>query len=180
MTGIEDAAFGLVFKFVGRVAIPVMKAAGGFVVNASVNALRRSKIPHVAYGLLDRLKRPTIVRALLDDAAIDAGTDAARRILPPGFGGEAAGHARGHLLARVLGGTGDFAENLVTLYHNPVNTPVMWGIEKKILDALKAGELMDFSAIPKYIGNNLIPDSIRIVAKGGKGLNIDEVIFNWP
>ena len=55
----------------------------------------------------------------------------------PGYGGRAAGHAKGHLIARLLGGSGDDARNLTTLYQNPANTPVMSGFERQIARAVR-------------------------------------------
>ncbi len=53
---------------------------------------------------LDHLGRPTGVTATITEAMINTGTAARQSIRPPGFRGQSAGHARGHLLARLLGG----------------------------------------------------------------------------
>ena len=67
-----------------------------------------------------------------DDHARTCSTRApppSRSIKPAGFLGGSANHARGHLISRLLGGSGTDARNLATIYQNPVNTPVMRGFE---------------------------------------------------
>ncbi|MFC5099862.1 polymorphic toxin-type HINT domain-containing protein [Kibdelosporangium philippinense] len=66
--------------------------------------------------------RPTTMSATLTKQMIGEGTSADSDIRPPGFaGGRPIGdHARGHLLGKQLGGSGDIAENLVTLFQNPL------------------------------------------------------------
>jgi hypothetical protein len=61
---------------------------------------------HTIFGELDEFGRPTGVRAVITEDMIGTGSPAAQRIRPPGFGGGAVGHARGHLLGDQLGGSG--------------------------------------------------------------------------
>ncbi|WP_316959750.1 RHS repeat-associated core domain-containing protein [Streptomyces sp. TRM68367] len=108
----------------------------------------------VNYGELDSLGRPTRMTAKIERDMLDEGTDAKRSIRPPGFkGGMPIGnHARGHLLANRLGGSGDIPENLVTLVQDPVNTPIMRGFESQVYGAVAKGETVNYSVTPVYDG----------------------------
>ncbi|MGW0906221.1 DNA/RNA non-specific endonuclease [Streptomyces sp. NPDC002853] len=89
----------------------------------------------VRFGKLDDLGRPTGAWAALRRDNMKGGSGASSSIWPPGWRGEwrRFNEARGHLLARKRGGPGSGENghrNLVTSTQNPVNTPVMRGIEK--------------------------------------------------
>jgi len=102
---------------------------------------------------------------------VGTGSPAAPGIKPPGFGGSAVGHARGHLLGNQLGGSGTDARNLATMFQNPANSPVMRGYEDKVRVALDAGQTVYYSATPVYRGSELIPISIALRAQGSGGLD---------
>ena len=89
--------------------------------------LKDNKKGWIHYGEYDELGRPTAANALIVPSMIGTGTSAQQDIRPPGFisGLDPNNHSRGHLIGRQLGGSGDEAKNLVTLYQNPVNTPYM-------------------------------------------------------
>lgn len=70
---------------------------------------------------------------------LDEGTHARESIIPPGYE-SGKGQARGHLLARWLGGSGDIPENLFTITQNPTNSPEMSNFERKIYNAVKEME----------------------------------------
>ena len=55
----------------------------------------------------------------------------------------------------------------------------MSNIEAQVYRLVDAGDFVEYIVIPKYIGNSLAPDSLRIVAKVDGQSVIDEVIFNW-
>ena len=99
-------------------------------------------------------------------------------IRPPGFGGQAAGHARGHLLGNQLGGSGTDARNLVTLFQNPANHPTMSAFEAQVRAAVEAGQVVDYWAIPVYQGSNLTPVGVTLRARGSSGFSLDVSIFN--
>jgi hypothetical protein len=81
--------------------------------------------PGTVYGELDELGRPTGEAATIDRSMLRTGTSADRDIRPPGYEpGATPALARGHLIAKLLGGSGRTARNLVTLIQNPTNTPV--------------------------------------------------------
>jgi hypothetical protein len=138
--------------------------------------------PRIDYGPLDARGRPTGVRALLK-RPLNKGQEAYED--PPGFisGKPPHGHARGHLLGRQLGGAGRGQEgkrNLVTLYHIPVNTPIMRGYERLVRIAVEAGEAVEYSIIPIYRGTQDMPIAVTLRAKGSKGFTLGVTILNIP
>ncbi|WP_449585515.1 DNA/RNA non-specific endonuclease [Photorhabdus temperata] len=135
----------------------------------------------IKYGELDHLRRPTGVHATLDKGHINTGTHANPDIQPPGFiTGKGSNRARGHLLGRQLGGSGDDARNLVTLQQRPTNTPVMSGVEGRIRKALEQGEVVEMSSIPIYKGPSRIPAGITMKAEGSGGFFEYVTVLNPP
>jgi hypothetical protein len=132
----------------------------------------------VIFGELDEFGRPTGVTATITKDMIGTGSPAKNSIRPPGFGGQVSGHARGHLLANVLGGSGKDVRNLVTLFQNPTNTPIMRGFEKEVKDAVMSGQTVRYNVVPIYEGSNPIPKAITIKARGTGGFSLDVTIFN--
>ncbi len=109
------------------------------------------------------------------------GTHAKSSIRPAGFAGGgpgSPGHARGHLLGKQLGGRGDDTRNLVTLYHNPVNSPIMRDFETSVRKAALQGEVINYIVTPIYDGNDLIPKGITMEATGTNGFNLYITILN--
>ncbi|SHH18802.1 DNA/RNA non-specific endonuclease [Pectobacterium carotovorum] len=136
---------------------------------------------NIRYGELDHLRRPTGVRARLDSSYINTGTHANPSIQPPGFiTGAGSNRARGHLLGRQLGGSGDDVRNLVTIQHRPVNTPDMSSIEGRIRKALERGEIVDVSVTPIYKGPSRIPAGITMNAQGSGGFFESVTLLNPP
>ncbi|MGW3326271.1 DNA/RNA non-specific endonuclease [Streptomyces virginiae] len=96
----------------------------------------------------------------------DVSTDANQALRPPGFiHGPTYNHARGHMLAQMLGGSGDTLDNLFTITQNPTNTPVMRDLEKSIYDAVRGdpannipGQTVQYSVYLKYTDS--LPDSV--------------------
>ncbi|WP_180269731.1 RHS repeat-associated core domain-containing protein, partial [Erwinia amylovora] len=133
------------------------------------------------YGELDHLGRPTGVRARLNASDINTGSHANPAIQPPGFiTGAGSNRARGHLLGRQLGGSGDDVRNLVTIQHRPVNTPDMSSVEGRVRKALERGETIDMSVIPIYKGPSRIPAGITIYAEGNRGFFESLTLLNPP
>jgi hypothetical protein len=128
------------------------------------------------YLPLDGLGRPTGMRAKLT-RPLKRGTRANQNIKPPGYLA-GAGHARGHLLGRQLGGSGNVKENLVTLYQNPVNTPIMSRYERLVRRAVEAGEVVLYTVTPIYRGTDSMPIAVTLNAQGSKGFNISLTIPN--
>lgn len=83
----------------------------------------------VRYGSIDQWRREGIVSAISASMiAARAGTDASIEINGQGYG-----IARGHLLAKCLGGDGRDARNLVPLAHEFTNLQQYQQIEKNVL-----------------------------------------------
>ncbi len=132
----------------------------------------------ISYGALDDLGRPTGVTARLTPDMVGTGSSASRSITPPSFGGGAVGDARGHLLGNQLGGSGADARNLVTMFQNPANSPVMRGFENQVRAALDAGQVVNYGATPIYRGTGLMPVGITLRAQGSGGLDFFVSILN--
>jgi hypothetical protein len=134
--------------------------------------------PGSALGALDDLGRPTGASATVSREMLGTGTRTSRAIRPPGFRGDPAGHARGHLIARQLGGSGTDARNLVTLFQRPANSPVMRGFETAVRRAVERGEVVRYNAQPIYRGAEEIPRAVTLTARGNRGFRLDVTILN--
>ncbi len=132
----------------------------------------------VKYGELDSLGRATGVEAVITQDMIGTGSPAKSSIKPAGFGGQAQGYARGHLLGNQLGGSGSDPRNLTTIYQNPVNHPVMSSVEASVRKAVEGGQVVNYNVTPIYKGNNLISRGITIRATGDNGFSIYQTILN--
>jgi hypothetical protein len=123
---------------------------------------------------------PAMVRAA---SARELGSPADPEIRPPGFADlPARNRARGHLLGRQLGGSGDLAANLVALYQTRANSPVMRDYETAVAEAVEAGETVRYAVRPVYPGRaaNGAPSAIRITATGNRGFRLDVTVANTP
>jgi len=127
---------------------------------------------------MDDLSRATGVYAEITPDMIGTGTKASRSITPPGYLGQPENHAKGHLLASILGGPGDDPRNLVTLYHLPTNTPTMRTVETQIRSAVEAGDTIRMHSVPIYQGNSLLPSAVSVWAEGQNGWQAGMSIFN--
>ncbi|MCP4544346.1 MAG: hypothetical protein GY832_45120, partial [Chloroflexi bacterium] len=134
----------------------------------------------IEYGPLDDLGRPTGAQGVITREFLETnpGTSANQSIRPPGFGGGAAGHARGHLIAKMLGGSGKIPENLVTLIQNPVNSPVMRGFEFQVYNAVARGETVFYQVAPIYAGTSGMPIGVTLSAEGSGGFQLLVTILN--
>jgi hypothetical protein len=124
----------------------------------------------------------TITPAMVAAADRDElGSAADPDIRPPGFERlPARNRARGHLLGRQLGGSGDLAANLVALYQTRANSPVMRDYESAVAEAVEAGETVRYTVRPRYPsrGADGPPAAIRITATGDRGFRLDVTIAN--
>lgn len=129
--------------------------------------LANQKKGWISYHPLDSLSRATGADALLKPDMVNTGTPANKDIRPPGFvsGLAPTNHSRGHLIGRQLGGSGDDAKNLTTLYQTPVNTPFMTKYENQVRQALDRGETVRYRVTPVYESTNLLCTSIDLEAK---------------
>jgi len=134
--------------------------------------------PGTALGELDALGRTTGAAATITREMLGTGTAASRSILPAGFAGGSANHARGHLISRLLGGSGRDPRNLTTLYQNPVNTPVMRGFEQQVANAVRGGQTVRYEVVPIYRGSELIPRGVTLRATGDGGFRLHVTVLN--
>ena len=77
-----------------------------------------------------------------------------------------------------MGGSGSDERNLVTIYQNPVNHPVMSSVEATVRKAVENGETVNYKVTPIYERTNLIPSGITVNAQGDVGLSINQTILN--
>jgi hypothetical protein len=136
--------------------------------------------PGAIYGPLDSLGRTTGAAATITKSMLNTGTRAASRIKPAGFvDGET--HARGHLIAKLLGGSGSNEGNLATMFTR-ANSPTMRGLEKKVADAVRSGQTVRYQVTPIYRGTELIPRGItlRATGSGAQPLNLRATVLNIP
>lgn len=129
----------------------------------------------ITYWALDGLNRPTGVQATLG-LPLPQGSRAS--YTPVGFEGQQAGHARGHLLGNQLGGSGSEARNIVTVYQNPVNTPIMSGYEAQIRKAVEKGQIVEYRITTAYSGSDPMPVAITVEATGDGGFSLSLSILN--
>lgn len=130
---------------------------------------------NINYASLDTFGRPTGIQATLG-LPLPKGSEAS--YTPVGFAGAAAGHARGHLLANQLGGLGNEPRNIVTLFQNPVNTPIMSGHEGRVRKAVEGGEIVTYSVTPIYSASQAIPIAVTLQATGNAGFSLSISIPN--
>ncbi|MFI5492953.1 DNA/RNA non-specific endonuclease [Actinoplanes sp. NPDC051859] len=99
------------------------------------------------------------------------GTDAT--FTPEGFE-SGKGMARGHLIAKELGGSGSDGRNIVALYQNKVNSSAMWhGVEKVVQAWVEEGQDVYYRVVPEFKnndpGNNPVPTHVRIIVAANRG-----------
>ncbi|GAA0568015.1 hypothetical protein GCM10010172_60280 [Paractinoplanes ferrugineus] len=133
----------------------------------------------VDYGSINEHGQRSGVRALLDEDNIGGNTapNPAEPIpsLRPGTLDN-----QTHLLAAMLGGSNTDPRNFVAMYRR-ANNPRMLKIEYAIRKAVRDGkQQVQYSAVPKYIGNSSRPLYIHIKAMGNgpNPLMVDVKIWN--
>ncbi|MGH3312405.1 MAG: DUF6531 domain-containing protein [Streptomyces sp.] len=139
-----------------------------YVTNPHTNTdpLGLSPCSDVEYGAPNR-GRPSGAIALIGPSH-QQGTKAQRRIKPPGFGGEPAGHSRGHLIPKQLGGDGRDERNLVT-QDAQVNNGPQSDFEDEVSAYVHGGHEVLYVATPHYSGNDPIPSRVDIDVYGDDG-----------
>jgi hypothetical protein len=138
------------------------------------------RTPGIVVNNLDELGRSTGAAATITREMLGTGTAASRSIRPAGFGGQAAGHARGHLIARSLGGSGTDARNLTTLFQRGANSPVMRDFEAQVAGAVRGGQTVRYEVVPIYRGAELVPRGVTLRAAGSGGFRLDVTVLNKP
>ena len=143
----------------------------------------------VNYGSINSLgRRPGITATLEPDMmGIKKGTRANGDIPMPGWQGSwpTGTDARGHLLGRQLGGSGDEPANLVAMYQCRANSPVMSGFEGQVRKAVEgnpaqgiAGQTVKYKVTPLYDGSQVRPRAITMEANGSGGFHLNVTILN--
>jgi hypothetical protein len=136
----------------------------------------------IDYGRLDALGRAMGIRARITRGMIRTGSDPNPNIRPPGFD-SSKGHARGHLLGDQLGGSGKVDSNLVTLFQDGPNSPVMRDFETQVRRAVESGQVIDYKVTPIYNGSDPIPVGVTMEAKGvnpGDDFDLSVTVINQP
>ncbi|MEO3978101.1 RHS repeat-associated core domain-containing protein [Streptomyces sp. CAU 1734] len=134
----------------------------------------------------DKHGRPFEMHATITRDMLDEGTDANNRLKPPGFlDGNLYNQARGHMLARMLGGTGDHLDNLFTITQNPTNSPHMRDLEQSIYNAVAGnpgnpGQTVQYSVFLEYTDNDpdSVPSRIYMAADGARDFHLDTDFAN--
>jgi RHS repeat-associated protein len=127
--------------------------------------------------------RPFEMNATISRDMLDEGTHASQSLKPPGFLGGDYNQARGHLLARMLGGSGDTLDNLFTITQNPTNSPDMRDWEQTIYNEVSSptGGPVTYNVFLEYTDDqkDSVPKYIQLEAfdKNGK-LIVDTILEN--
>lgn len=139
----------------------------------AADAARRMEL-----GALNDLGQATGIEATITEDMLNTGSKADGGIRDlPGWKGGGANHSRGHLLARMLGGSGSDRRNLVTMYQLDTNSPVMRDFETAVYNAVEAGEVVNYRVTPLYDGAGM-PYAVAMQARGSEGLEIEITILN--
>jgi len=128
--------------------------------------------PNVNYRDLNAKEQATGVAATLTTPMLGTGARASRQLTPPGWqgNGNRYNEARGHLLAKSLGGAGGRESgNFVTLTQNGANSPQMRDFERALDRRVRGGEVVDYSITPLYDDGVLPPSLIVLTAHGSRG-----------
>jgi len=137
--------------------------------------------PAVRYGQLSKDGQASTAAATISRPIIGTGTRAPKRMAPAGWGGNPKdlNEARGHLIAKILGGLGNDPRNLVTLTHHGANTPQMRDFEKNAARRVrKNGEIIDYMAQPLDSPGTLPPSDLLLTARTSRGDMAARIIRN--
>ncbi|WP_262386960.1 RHS repeat-associated core domain-containing protein [Streptomyces sp. TRM49041] len=127
--------------------------------------------------------RPYEMNAIITRDMLDEGTEANKSLRPPGFLGGDYNQARGHMLARMLGGSGDTLDNLFTIIQNPTNSPEMRDFEQAIYNAVqKDGKIVTYNVYLEYTDDkrDSVPVSVQLEAADQHGKSIVDTILDNP
>ncbi len=131
----------------------------------------------------DEHGRPYEMNAIITRDMLGEGTEARNTLKPPGFLGGDYNQARGHMLARMLGGSGDTLDNLFTITQNPTNTPEMRDWEQSIHDAVKdKNKIVTYNVYLEYSDDlaDSVPKTIQLEASDQHGNMLVEKILDNP
>jgi len=174
-------------------AVPTYTGADEIEINDGLSAFSDEEMVYagsgwVNYGELDDLNRVTTMDAMVTPDMYKTGSDAISSVLPTGWSKSNQNESnpeqlnRGHLLADVLGGSGEDWRNLVTLYRN-ANYPTMYfAAEDIVSEAIQSGTAVRYRVTPIFKGEELMCEGLHIMAKsvndGSVDLNV--YVYNEP
>lgn len=173
--------------------VPLYTGEDEAILNNGKNTFTKAELKYqgvgwAIYGDLDEWNRVTTMDAMVTPNMYDTGTDADSRILPTGWkkSEQNAGNPeqlnRGHLLADVLGGSGEDWRNLVTLYRN-ANYPTMYfAAEDIVKTAIQHGSVVRYRVTPIFVGEELMCEGMHIMAKSvtDNSVDLNVYVFNEP
>ncbi|MFD4656187.1 LamG-like jellyroll fold domain-containing protein [Kitasatospora sp. NPDC058444] len=118
----------------------------------------------------------------MEDGTETAWKNTPRRpmVVPPGYWDlTEKQRARGHLMGKQFGGSGDNLRNLVPLW-DYANAPAMWTVEMDIAGVIKkGGQGVVYKVEVVYAGKaSARPVAIHLEARGSLGLNVDCLVIN--
>ena len=146
-------------------------------------SVRRQQI---RYRRTNEIGQATGGTATLTKPMLGTGSKAYWRRTPPGYQDNRDNRdnrdnykkARGHLLAKQLGGSGKDSRNLVTMTHKGANYPQMSGFENEVARRVRSGEVIEYSATPIYHKGVLPPAYILLAAPGSRRMPAPRIIQN--
>lgn len=173
--------------------VPLYTGADEVILNGGNSTFTAAELKYdgvgwAVYGNLDDWNRVTTMDAMVTPNMYDTGTDADSRILPTGWkkSEQNAGNPeqlnRGHLLADVLGGSGEDWRNLVTLYRN-ANYPTMYfAAEDMVKTAIQKGTVVRYRVTPIFMEEELMCKGLHIMAKSvtDNSIDLNVYVFNEP
>lgn len=130
----------------------------------------------INFGALTPTRQATYADATIAKPVLGTGTRAARRFKPPGFGGSNV--ARGHLVARELGGTGRDMRNIVAITQDPTNSSDMRDFERRVAKKVRGGEVVKYFVRPFYDSEASAPSHILMIEQGSAGGSSAKIIRN--
>ncbi|MGW7030774.1 ricin-type beta-trefoil lectin domain protein [Streptomyces xanthophaeus] len=139
-----------------------------YVLAGSAPVLVHNCGPDVDYGAIDAAGRRSGIVAIITPQTTK-GTKASYSIKPPGFISGPAGHSRGHLLPKALGGAGGVHANIVKTT-TAIDGGIMGTFEEKIAEhVFKGGNTIMYSSTPLYRPGSNIPFAVSIEAFDDSG-----------
>jgi hypothetical protein len=134
-----------------------------YVLAGTTPVLVHNTCGEIDYGSIDADGRRSGIVAEVTPNMLGTGGKASRSMNPPGFVSGANGDARGHLLPKALGGSGNTPENFVRTTAAIDNGP-MNEFEKEIAEYVSKGNTIMYSATPHYRPGSNVPFAVSIEA----------------
>lgn len=145
-----------------------------------------SQRPRIFNRELNSRGQPGVGSATVVADVLGTGTDVNQRLKPAGWRGNSTANgkankdveARGHIIAKQLGGSGSDIRNLMTLTQNPTNSPQMRRFENEVARLARAGNVVELQVTPLYDDAILAPSGVLMVEMGSDGSRAARVIQN--